>query len=73
MKFDGYRALAFKVEEHLKNEGVRLTTSRSSSRARRVSDLCNLEDGVFPGLGAGQDVVYALEKRPSKAGCNRPR
>jgi len=27
-----------------------------------VSDLCNLEDGVFPGLGAGQDVVYALEK-----------
>lgn len=27
-----------------------------------LSDLCNLEDGVFPGLGAGQDVVYALEK-----------
>jgi len=26
------------------------------------SDLCNLEGGVFPELGARQDVVYALEK-----------
>ena len=26
-----------------------------------LSDLFNLNDGVFPGLGAGQDLVYVLE------------
>jgi hypothetical protein len=28
-----------------------------------LSRLFNLVDGVYPGIGAGQDLVYVLEKR----------
>jgi hypothetical protein len=38
-----------------------------------LSHRFNLDDGVFRGLRAGQDVIYVLEKGLSTAGCNRLR